>query len=66
MTTVTLPAPGMGCSACEQTLHLFLDDHPGVDTVEPDHRTGQVHIRYDPERATLDQLRERIRVAGYD
>jgi copper chaperone len=64
-TDETLQVQDMACPGCENRLKTVLGRAEGVVRASADHRTGQVQVRYDPERVSADEVRERIRSAGY-
>jgi copper chaperone len=64
-TAETLQVQDMGCPGCENRLKTVLSRAEGVVRAGADHRSGQVQVRYDPERVSFDEVRERIRSAGY-
>lgn len=57
--------PDMACPGCENRLKTVLGRAEGVVRASADHRSGQVQVRYDPDRVSVDDVRERIRSAGY-
>ena len=64
-TETTFKVP-MHCSGCENSVRTALQRTEGVITVTADHRTDEVTLRFDPERISDEQIRERIRAAGFE
>jgi copper chaperone CopZ len=64
-TEETFEVQDMGCPGCENRLKTVLSRAEGVVWASADHRSGQVQVLYDPERVSVDEVRERIRSAGY-
>lgn len=56
----------MGCPACVGRLRTALSRLGGVISAQADHRSGRVRVRFDEGRVSEDDLRERIRTAGYE
>lgn len=63
---MTLEVEGMDCSGCANRLGTALGRLDGVVKAKADHRAGQVDVRLDPDRVSEDQIKERIRAAGFD
>ncbi len=62
----TLEVKGMDCSGCANRLGTSLGRLEGVVRAKADHEAGRVAVRFDPDRVSQDQIRERIRSAGFD
>lgn len=62
----TLDVRGMDCSGCSSRLGTALARVDGVVRAKADHRAGRVDVRFDPGRVSEDEIRERIRAAGFD
>lgn len=56
----------MHCSGCENAVRTALQLTEGVIKVDADHRRDQVRLRFDPGRITEEQIRERVRAAGFE
>lgn len=56
----------MHCGGCENSVRTALQRTEGVITVTADHRTDEVRLRFDPARISDEQIRERIRAAGFE
>lgn len=63
--TAELKVPDMSCSHCEAAIKKALDALPGVSAVEVDLGAKKVRVDYDPERTSLDRIREAVADAGY-
>lgn len=62
----TLQVKGMTCTGCENRVRTALQRLEGVVTANADHRAAAVSLRFDPERISEEQIKERIRAGGYD
>lgn len=56
----------MHCEGCARAITVALRRTEGVIRVDADHRTDTVRLRFDPERVGVEEIRERIRAAGFD
>ena len=56
----------MHCGGCENSVRTALQLTEGVIKATADHRTDEVKLRFDPERISEEQIRERIRAAGFE
>jgi copper chaperone CopZ len=56
----------MTCEGCETAIRGALGRLDGIVAANPDHRAGQVSVRYDPDRVSDAAIKQRIRLAGYD
>ena len=65
METVTLRVTGMTCGGCENAVKRALGRLDGVTDVAASHAQQSVSVTYDPGKATLDAVKERIAAAGY-
>lgn len=61
----TLKVP-MHCSGCENAVRTALQRTEGVIKVDADHRRDEVRLRFDAQRITEEQIRERVRAAGFE
>lgn len=57
---------GMDCSGCENRVKTAVGRVEGVIKADADHRTGRVGVRFDEDRVSEDDVKERIRAAGYE
>jgi copper chaperone CopZ len=62
----TLEVEGMTCTGCENTLRRSLRRLDGVILANPDHRAGEVTVRFDDARVSEEEIKARIRAAGYE
>ena len=64
MRQITLRIGGMSCVHCERAVHGALSAIPGV---ELDHvQIGSATLRFDPTKATVDQLIAAVNDVGYE
>lgn len=54
---------GMSCSGCVASVKRVLDRMPNVETV--DVQIGRATVRFDPDRASGDAIRDALTRAGY-
>jgi copper chaperone len=57
---------GMTCHSCVRHVTAALKDVDGVEKVEVKLREGTALVRFDSAAATIDQLIEAVREAGYE
>ena len=57
---------GMDCSGCENRVKTALARVEGIIKADADYQTGRVAVRFDANRVSEDDLKERIRAAGYE
>lgn len=62
----TFEVRGMDCTGCEAVVGRALERLDGVITVRADQGADRVDVRFDPARVSDEQIRERIREAGYE
>jgi len=66
MTThATLPVEGMTCTGCENNIQFALRSLKGVHSVDADHRAKTVHVDYDPDVISEDEIHRAIEDMGY-
>ncbi|HEV2107671.1 MAG TPA: cation transporter [Thermomicrobiales bacterium] len=65
MEKVTLTAPDISCGHCVATINKTLGALDGVQQVEAEESTKQVHVSYDPARVTLAQIEAAMDEEGY-
>ena len=63
---VELPLVGLDCATCVQTVERALGDVDGVQEVHVNFPLSTAHVVYEQERATLPQLIDTVKQAGYD
>lgn len=66
MTTRTFAIRGFHCSGCADNLGRSLTTLEGVIRARADYEQARVEVRFDPERVTDDDIRERIHSSGFD
>src|ERR1041384_41145 len=64
MTTETLQVTGIRCERCVMRLGKALEGHDGLESANAN-LMGQVQLRYDEERTSLDALLEKMNGAGF-
>jgi copper chaperone CopZ len=64
VTTETLQVTGIRCERCVLRLGKALEGHEGLELANAN-LMGQVLLRYDEERTTLDALLEKMSRAGF-
>ena len=64
--TRVLPISGMTCASCAHTVQKALGKVPGVRSAAVNLATNAARVEYDPAEASVDDLAEAVRVAGYD
>jgi len=65
MEIITLRVTGMTCGGCENAVQRALGRLDGVSDVAASHAQQSVTVTFDPGKATLDAVKERIAAAGY-
>ncbi|MFB6156067.1 MAG: heavy metal translocating P-type ATPase [Haloferacaceae archaeon] len=63
--TLRLSVPEMDCPTCAGKVEASLDRLDGVLAMDPRPASGTLVVRYDPDRVTVEDVRERIEGAGY-
>lgn len=63
-TEKSLEVRGMDCTGCENRVKTAVTRLEGVIKADPDRTTERVAIRFDHDRVSEDQIKERIRAAG--
>ncbi|MDQ3812642.1 MAG: heavy metal translocating P-type ATPase, partial [Armatimonadota bacterium] len=63
---VDLPLLGMHCAACANRIEKALNKAEGVSEASVNFATTRATVRYDPQVADVNALRETVRKAGYD
>lgn len=62
----TIEVKGMTCEGCENAVRNALSRLDGVLDARADHTAGRVTVELDDTRVTEEQVKERIRAAGYE
>lgn len=65
-TSMTFEVRGFHCSGCADNLGTALSNLDGVIRARADYPGSQVEVRFDPDRVTEDDIRERIHAAGFE
>lgn len=61
-----LSVTGMHCASCVSRVEKALNDSPGVEQAVVNLATERASVLVHPEQAALDQIRLKVRQAGYD
>lgn len=61
----TLSVPDISCEHCVKAINGALGPLPGVETVSTDIPTKSVHLRYNPEQLSMEQIEAALDDAGY-
>ncbi len=62
---ITLSVPDVSCEHCVKTVNGALSPLPGVEAVSTDIPTKSVHLRYDPNQVSMEQIETTLDDAGY-
>jgi len=65
-TSTTFTVQGLHCTGCADTLGSALRSRDGVIRARADYDEGRVVVRFDPDRVSEDDVRERIRASGFE
>lgn len=65
-TEKSLEVRGMDCTGCENRVKTAVSRLEGVIKADANHQTDRVDIRFDHDRISEDDIKERIRAAGYE
>lgn len=63
--TITYTVDEIHCAGCEHTIRTLMGDVPGVERVEPDHKTNQVVVTYDESRVDDADIRQALANTGF-
>jgi len=63
--SVDLPVDGIHCAGCVSKIESALRTVPGVMEASVSLATGEAHVSFDPDRASLDELMKAVEGAGY-
>ena len=66
LTTITIPIRGMSCNHCVMRVTKALQGVAGVTSVEVSLEKNNALVSYDSNQATLQQLSNAIKEAGYE
>jgi mercuric ion transport protein len=56
---------GMTCSGCENTVNKSVSGLDGIVEVNSSHVDKKTVVKYDPEKTTLEEIKEAITKVGY-
>jgi copper chaperone len=62
---IVLSVPDVSCEHCVKTVNGALGTLPGVETVSTDIPTKSVHLRYNPDQLSMEQIETTLDDAGY-
>lgn len=62
---IVLSVPDVSCEHCVKTVNGALRTLPGVEAVSTDIPTKSVHLRYDPNQLSMEQIESTLDDAGY-
>lgn len=65
METKTLSAPDISCGHCVGAIQRAVGGMDGVSHVEADAGTKKVQVTYDPQRVSLDRIKDTMAAEGY-
>ncbi len=65
LSEVSLPISGMSCASCVSHVEGALKELPGVSAVLVNLATNKANLTYDPQLATLDDMRRAVDDVGY-
>lgn len=54
------------CGMCEKTIENALTGVDGIDWADWEVETLQLTVKFDPDKITLNQIKERVADVGYD
>ena len=56
---------GMSCSGCERTVQRVIGNLEGVASSKADLTTSTVSLEYDPEKVSIDKIKDAVDKIGY-
>ncbi len=62
----TLNVEGMSCSHCENSVKKSVGALNGVSSVTVDLKAKKVSVEFDPERVSIETIKDTIEDQGYD
>ena len=65
METVELKVEGMDCEGCVKSVTRMLSGVPGVSNVDVSLAEARARVTYDPQKATVPQMKKAVARAGY-
>jgi copper chaperone len=66
MTKVILDVPAIDCPHCSRAISKALQPREGVRTVRVDVEGQQVHLEFDEQAISLDQVKDILAEADYE
>ena len=63
---LTLSVPDVSCEHCVKTINSSLGALAGVEKVDTDIPTKTVHLRYHPDRVSMQLIESTLDDAGYN
>lgn len=64
--TKTFKVSGFHCSGCSKNLGAALSNLEGVIRARAEFKSGNVEVRFDPDRVSEDDLRREIHALGFE
>ncbi|MHB1503242.1 MAG: heavy-metal-associated domain-containing protein [Acidimicrobiales bacterium] len=64
-TTAVLHAPDISCGHCKAHIEGDLTGEPGIEKVEVDVETKDVHVTFDEQGTDLDAVQAKLAEIGY-
>jgi len=61
----TVNVKGMRCAGCEALIEELVEELDGVKKVKADFKKGEVNVVFEEDKAGLEQIKGKIREAGY-
>jgi copper chaperone CopZ len=65
MKTEIIKTEGMHCGGCELNAQEFVSELSGIKKVKADHKKGEVKVEFDEKKTTLEDIKTKIKEAGY-
>jgi copper ion binding protein len=56
---------GMTCAGCERTVQKVVGNLEGVRSSKADLQSSTVSVEYDPEKVTIDKIKDAVNGVGY-
>ncbi|HJT57096.1 MAG TPA: heavy-metal-associated domain-containing protein [Ktedonobacteraceae bacterium] len=63
--STTLIAPDISCEHCQHAIEGAVGKVEGVSSVKVDIPTKSIHLTYDPQKVSLEQIEEILDDTGY-
>lgn len=65
MKKITFSLAGVECPNCILKLEGIEDQLPGIKWVEGSYRKSQLRIEFEPDKVSIEQIRDRVQSMGY-